>query len=334
LHRLAPTWHRLDRFGALPARAPLALLLAVAFSGRPALAEDPASTERVSVGFGLTKSMFADVNENDAAAAVSVYLKTLGQEFGIDARPYIFAGSAEMAKALQQQEVDILGISATEYFELEKEGLEGPLLLSVANDSVTEEYVLLVRDGGPIEKAEDLRGTSLIVANEIRAALAPMWLEVFLRQRGLGSTSQVFGKVSSSSKPTQVLLPVFFGKADACLVRSGAWDLMAELNPQVKTQLRALAMSPPIIPGFTCFRRGISPALKRRILETSSASHTTPSFKQVMALFKVGKLVERPLSALDGTRELVSAYRALAPRIPAPPQNSQESRRPAEIARP
>jgi hypothetical protein len=175
----------------------------------------------------------------------------------------------------------------------------------------TEEFVLLAREDGAIRKVEDLKGRSLIVSSGIRASLARIWLEVLCWERGLGPADQALATVTPASKATQVVLPVFFGKADACIVTRNGWDVMGELNPQVKKQLRVVAVSQPVVPAMTCFRRGFSETLKERIVETAEGSFTKPAFKQLMSLFKTDSLGRQPISVLESTRELVATYRRL-----------------------
>jgi ABC-type phosphate/phosphonate transport system substrate-binding protein len=311
-----------------PWRTALALCLAAAASAWPAWAQDVAPKGRTVLRFGLSRAMFKEVNENDAAAAVSVYMKALGDEFGINLVPLILEGPAGIADALRRSDVDLLALNADEFLALEQEGLEGPLLVSAVSQHIAEEYVLLVPEDGVVKKVEDLRGRDLIVSTEAQASLARIWLEVLCRQHGLDSPAAL-GKVTTALKPTQVVLPVFFGKSDACIATRGAWELMGELNPQVKRRLRPIAVSPPVVGVLTCFRRGVSPALKQKIVRAIAASHAKPAFQQLMALFKVGKqLVEPPPSVLEGTRELMASYQRLTSdkkrAAPAPADASTE----------
>ena len=95
---------------------------------------------------------------------------------------------------------------------------------------------------------------------------------------------------------------------------------MGELNPQVMNQLRAIAVSPPLVPELTCFRRGLDPVVKQGILTAlgevgapnkGAALPLSTSFQQVMKLFKIDGFVEQPISFLDGTRTLFATYRSI-----------------------
>ena len=115
----------------------------------------------------------------------------------------------------------------------------------------------------------------------------------------------------SAANASQAILPVFFGKADVCIATRNGWTLMGELNPQVKDQLRTLAVSPPVVPGMSCFRRDLADTLKQRLLKAALDSQVNPLFKQVMALFKIDELSRQPVSVLADTRRLVARYHQL-----------------------
>ena len=269
--------------------------------------------EPAVVHFAFSKSMFKDINENDAKAAMRVYAKTMGDAVGIDTLGGLVYpdGTNAIAEMLRLKQIDMISLTTEEFLLLEDQGLAGPFLMSTVNHSFAEEYVLLVREGSPIQCAGDLKGHSLIVLNDLRSALAPIWLEVYCREHGLGPANQVFAKVTSATKVTQTVLPVFFGKADVCIATRNGWEVMGELNPQVKKQLRVVATSPPVVPGLSCFRRDFSESLKERLVKIAEESRDNPTFKQVMALFKTEELSCQNAASLDSTRQLMAAYHRL-----------------------
>jgi hypothetical protein len=178
---------------ALLATAPA--LHVVAGDGSP-------TAQPTQVHFAFSKSLFADVNENDAKAAVKVYAQVLGGEHGVSTGdgPVILAGTNAIAEALQHQQVDLLSVTAEEFIALEGLGLEGPLLVTSVRQSITEEFVLLARADGPIRNVEDLSGRSLIVFDAVRASLARLWLEVLCRERHLGPADQVLARIHARNE--------------------------------------------------------------------------------------------------------------------------------------
>ena len=268
---------------------------------------------RTEIRFVFAKSMFTGVNENDAQAAMKVYAQTIGDQNGIyvSSAPLLVDGTNEIAQAIGVKRGDLFALTAMEFLALEPLGLEGPPLMSRIRKQATEEYVLLSRADGPLRQATDLKGRSLLVCSDVRSGLAPLWLEVLCREHGLGPATAALDRITYSPKPTQVVLPVFFGKADAGLVTRNSWEVMCELNPQLAKQLRIVAVSPPLVPALTVFLRGTPMALKQQVFRAVELSSTKPSYQQMMALFKCDDVCSQPVSILDSTRVLVARYEQL-----------------------
>lgn len=275
--------------------------------------EDAPMAERTEVRFAFSTSMFAGVNENDAQAAIKVYTQNIGDQNGIyvNTAPELLDGTNAIVKALDLKKADLLVLTADEFFTLEHQGLEGPLLLSQIGRTFTEDYLLLTREESTLRRVEDLKGRSLNVPSDSRGGLSRIWLEVLCHEHALGPAAQTLAKITAAAKTTQVVLPVFFGKADACIVTRNGWEVMCELNPQLKKQLRIVAVSPPVVPSLTCFRRGFTEAFRQQVIKAVELSSTKPAFKQLMALFKTDGLGYEPVAALDSTRALVANYHQL-----------------------
>ncbi len=307
MKQMLPCLHLLLAITALSAAdsVPSALAGEVSPAGRKA--------ERFMVHVGFSQSQFAGVNQNDAQAALRVYLQNLSaqSDFTTDEAPQILEGTEAMARALRLSQVEMLSLTAEEFLAVEDSGAVGPLLVTIANQQITEEYLLLVREESPVRKVADLKGRSLSISTDVRASLARVWLEVLCRQHGLGAASEALENIRPGAKPSLVILPVFFRQTDACVATRNAFNVMAELNPQLKRQLRIVAVSPPLVPSMTCFRRGLPESIKQRLLEAALNSYTQPSFQQVMALFKTERLSQQPVSVLASARELMATHRRL-----------------------
>jgi ABC-type phosphate/phosphonate transport system substrate-binding protein len=290
----------------------LVLMLAAATPPRAADATDLAGS-RTEIRFAFSKSMFTDVNEADARAAMKVYVQTIGDQNGIyvSGEPILLDGFDAIEAELERGQADVFALTSEEYLALEHRGLEGPFLLSDIRGRVTEDYLLLARTDGTIHNLEDLKGHRLIISQDLRNNLAPLWLEVECRERGLGPPSRLLAGITTATKPTQAVLPAFFGQSDAAVVTANSWGIMCEMNPQLQRVLRVVISSPPLVPALTCFRRGMSEAMKKQIIGAVELSSTKPAYRQLMALFKSDAVGFQPPSVLDSTRELVATFHRL-----------------------
>jgi len=263
-----------------------ALALGAGLAAGVAAAQAGTTNDAGAIRFAFSKGMLSNVNEEDAKAAMKVYTQTMADEnhVSVNSEPLILDGTNAIAEAMRGNQFDMITLTAEEYLAVDDQGLEDPFLLSEIDGRITEEYVLLARADGPIKTVADLPGGRLILANDTRASLAALWLDVLCRENGLGPAQQVLGRLTWAAKTTQVVLPVFFGKADACVTTRDGWEVMCELNPQVKKQLRILAVSPPVVPVLTCFRKGFGEAFKEQILKAVALSSAQPAYQQMMEL--------------------------------------------------
>lgn len=297
----------------------------MALAGTPRSA--PAQTRPIR--FAFSKVLFLGVNENDARAAIKIYAESIAADAGlrVAGTPTLLTGVDAMAAALGRGEFDLISLSTPEYDALEARGLGGPIMLTRVGKSHAEELVLLTHQRNERRQIADLSGASLLIQEDTRTTLAQTWLDLVCHGAQMPPPDRTFGKVTRTAKPIHAILPVFFGKSDACLVTRSAWETMGELNPQVKTQLRVLAASPPIVPILTCFRRDCPEDLKERVIAVAVSSDSKLAFQQIMALFKTESLMRESVSALDGTRELIRAHRRLGDPAgnPSPPLTTTSS---------
>ncbi len=265
------------------------------------------------IRFAFSKVLFLGVNENDARAAIKIYAEAIAEDSGLvtEGGPALLDGPEAIATALDRGDFDLVSLATPDFFALESRGLVGPILLTRVGSSFTEELVLLVHQRTERREFADLATASLLVQRDTRSVLADPWLELRCREAGLPPPPRAFAKLAYTARPLHAILPVFFGKTDACLVTRSSWDVMGELNPQVKSQLRVVASSPPFVPVLTCFHRHVPDDIKERILHTAVRSAEKPAFQQLMALFKTENLLRQPVSALEDTRRFVAEHRRL-----------------------
>ena len=259
--------------------------------------------------------MFAGVNENDAKASIKALAATVARERGIpaDPNPLLLAGTEAVAAAVGAGTVDAVGMTTDEYWALAHEVSFDRFLMAVKNDDPAEEYVVLVHRESGLKDLADLRGKRLSIYENPRMCLAPVWLEVALAKAGLSAIGDHFGPVTELLKLSKPVLNVFFRQTEACLVTRRGFATMAEMNPQLGSQLVVLAASPPVVPSLFGFRNGFSALLKEKCLREFGVVHTSPAGQQALTIFQVGQVAERPVAALGSVLALLDEFDRLRP---------------------
>jgi phosphonate transport system substrate-binding protein len=257
-----------------------------------------------------------EVNDDDANAAMKVWAESIVQKGVVraDTKVLIFTNLAHLSNTLCRQVVDGVSVSTTEFVAVRQEVASNHLVFSVIGGDIYEEYVLLVRIGSPIVKAKDLKSHSLNVLRQSRTCLAPMWLDEILLESGEGPANEICGRINEETKLTQAVLPVFFGKVDACLATKKGFATMCELNPQLGHELRLVAVSPKLIPSVFIFRNGYPELQQQHILDELTHAHLTATGQQILTVFQTERLEEQPLTVLDGTGKFLTQYRQLVDR--------------------
>lgn len=279
------------------------------------LVADVAAADPSASGFrvGFSATMFTEVNENDAKAAVKAWGQTVAKERNIPTNPdaQIFKNAPEIVAALRDSLVDAVGISIVEFAAVRAEVKCSPVFVTYNSGSPTEQYVLLVHRDNKVASLADLRARSVAIHRSPRTSLAPLWLEVLLSQNKLPPLARLGSKVSLPDRLTKTVLPVFFRQCDACVVTRRSFELMAELNPQVGKQLKVIAYSEDFVPAVFVFREAYSPRFKAELLVGLRELHQSPSGQQVLTIFQSERLSDAPEAGLTRAFQLIAAHAQL-----------------------
>jgi phosphonate transport system substrate-binding protein len=291
-------------------RSALALMLPSALSGADA---------DLPVRLGISESQMAEVNLNDARAAMQVWLVrgTEDLRIAIDRNGKMVYTSQEILEKVRKHELDAVAISILEYRQV-ADLLDASQIICTAGTEELEQYVILVRRNGPIHSLADLRGRQLRMLKSPKMCVAPAWLLTLLDERHLGSPEQFLGAVTTDSKPSQVVLPVFFGKDDACLTLRRTFDTIGELNPQVVKDLSVLAASPGMVVGFFIFRKNFHNVNREKVIRALSELRANPAARQINMLFQFDALDVRGADCLIPALNILDAADAARGRVRAP----------------
>ena len=271
-----------------------------------------AETNQGMFRLAFSRDTFSEVRKNDAMAAIKVWAAIIFKERGIIASPapHIFNSVQEIAKALTTKKIDSISLPSNKYWKLRHLLDQRICIVGKNNGSITEEYILLVHKDSEIQRLEDLRGRSLLFFQNSRMSLASIWLDTVLVQAGLPRTVE-FCRETSSSKLSNTVLPVFFRRADACVVTRSSFNTMCELNPQLKQRLKVLTSSPELVPSVFCFRKDFNDSIRQVILSELTQILQSPSGEQIMTLFQLGAFEAQPTSCLDSALKLLTTHERL-----------------------
>ncbi|HVU34370.1 MAG TPA: PhnD/SsuA/transferrin family substrate-binding protein [Opitutaceae bacterium] len=297
-------------FGRLLRAAAVAAVGGYAFC--PAVA---APVDNDVIRLGLTAAMLPDLNENDARASIKALATATARERGLaaDPEPHVYDGTAAATVGLQRGATNAIGLTTAEYWLIRREiRFDGFLISTLAHDPM-ERYVVLVPAASPAMALTDLQGHDLTMLRGPQMSLARVWLDVELAGGGHPTSVGYFGRITESGRPSRVVLPLFFGQGDACVVNQRALDTLIELNPQVAKKIRVVATSPPFVPSMFALTRTLSPEFRDRALRELGALDNSIVGQQVLTIFRTQHIAPYPETVLDSALELLDRHARLCP---------------------
>jgi ABC-type phosphate/phosphonate transport system substrate-binding protein len=268
--------------------------------------------------YGLSATAISDVNPNDALAARLLFARTIGQAVGYwtEAQAQIFQDPDSIVRATNSDSVDVVAMSTVEFLSLERTMKVDPFVVYSVSGQVDGEYVLLAREN--VRSLADLAGKRIALYNTSTARdLADTWLDVMLMEAGQPESAKFFQRVLVNRKRSQATLALFFGQVDAAIEPLSAYETAAEMNPQVRQQLKVLARSPRLLQGLACVRRSLDADVRRRYLEKAVVMHELAQYRQTFVVLHVNQIIAFEPRFLDQTRALNDRYLALKRRTSA-----------------
>ena len=275
------------------------LPLSAAVSGPPPIDNAP-------LRLGLSDKVVRGVNLNDARAALAVWAVEIGRAAGVTlASQNLVLPSEQLISEIRAGKLDLVGLTVQEYRQVIS-FVDTSRILS--DEFGGESLALVVREGGGITNLAGLRGRSLIYLDSPSSNLAEPWLAVSLWREGLESPAQLLGHITHNAKLAQVVLPVFFGQADACVVTHRGLAMMFELNPQLNTKLHVLTTSPKAPCAFFACRKGYDANSKKSLMDRLVEVRSSPAAKQVLTLFQSPGFAIHDAEYLIAANSILDAY--------------------------
>lgn len=264
--------------------------------------------DEMPLRLSISEEVLKGVNRNDAAAAIGVWADEMARAVSVKVAPgqEWLRPTNDLVAAVRGGEVDAVCVTMAEYRKV------APFLdvTQVLTDTGSE-MLLLVKEGSGIRSLSSLAGKHLILLDGPHTLLAEAWLAVSLAKEGLGTPASLLGRFSRTTKPTQAVLPVFFGQADACIASRKTVQTMAELNPQLSKKLTVLLQAPKMINVFLGCRKTYSARARSILFEKVLRSRESVAGKQVVTLFHAldfvlvdGEALKPSLVLLDAAERL------------------------------
>jgi phosphonate transport system substrate-binding protein len=251
------------------------------------------------IRLAISDSLVADVNLNDARAAMLIWIKRMTSEMNlaVEINPRVFDTAEEILRRVRSGQLDAVALNVIEYRQI-ADVLDPGEIIAEADATGLEQYILLARRNSGIQHLSDLRGRRLCMLKAPKMCVAGAWLTAILAEGHFGPSEQFFGAMTADSKASRVVLPVFFGQTDACLTTKRSFDTMCELNPQVGKELTVIASSPVMEVTFYIFHKNDHGVSRERFAKAYADLPNSVAGRQLATLFQFDRLVVKDIACL------------------------------------
>ncbi|HYP16891.1 MAG TPA: PhnD/SsuA/transferrin family substrate-binding protein [Opitutus sp.] len=293
-----------------------------------AAGEDGLAAATLRIGF--SRAAFTGLNESDTTAAYRAFATALGRKRGyaLSCEFSIFDTVPEAAAAVRARRVQLIVLSAWQLLSTDLLDQTEIAFVPFTGEGVGRRLLLLARNDRLVRGPADLRGGKLLLLRNNAVTLSALWFETLTLQAGLGSPGQLLRKAEFGTKPSALVLSVFFGRADACVVDEQSFAVACELNPQLSRELIAVDRSEPLLDFVICLNRDgwEPPELLDDVRLSMAELHHEPMGRQILTLFRCDRLEPfrseqlEDLAALHARHAqlLAASPNAAAPAAPVP----------------
>ena len=286
----------------------------VAFLGAtPAAAQAPKPEMTYTFRMGYSSETIADAGSDEATVVTGQLVERIARRILGISRPEAlsFRDLDGLKNALREGQLDVVVVTADEYARLAADFDLDPALTAVRKGSDSFNIGVLVRRASGITSLVGLRGLAVLKSKDQSRHIQSVWLETELMKAGLAS-SDFFSSIKESRNPSQAIMSVFFGQADACVVSIPTFEIAAEMNPQLTAKLSIVARSADFSRGIVAFRADYPKVARDRVYDAMLRLHEDAEGQQLMRLFRHDRMAPFRPELLESSRSLMADYARLS----------------------
>jgi ABC-type phosphate/phosphonate transport system substrate-binding protein len=267
------------------------------------------------INVGYITNAISGVDPLDAKIALEILVKKIVKNKSQISRAesMIFQNIEAAVQAINSNRIELLTITTTDYISVRDKINADPAYVKSNNDGeVGSKFVLLCKKNKILgDSLTGLRDKTLVTVKGNNDFVSIMWMDTLLNRQRLPLSRTFFSTIKQVGKNSRPVLQVFFGKADACLVEKEVYEMMIELNPQIKKTMTVLAESPAFLLTITAIRRNADSFAKKNIAAFREKIAEDSEGKQIMMIFQSKKALKFRPEYLVTIENLYNRYQEI-----------------------
>ncbi len=258
---------------------------------------------------GVYMQAIRDIPRKDVEITVRFWVEEIADKAGVTIKPIqLYDDLSDLKRDVVAGKVNyIVGTPMGLVQHFSDEDLAGGFTGAGApNDAL----ILVVRRDAGIKTPRDLAGRRVQLRE--RDELSEIYLNTLLRSSGV-SPSQLEA-VSTQKNANALVLKLFFNQCDAALITRNAFEVAAELNPQIRTHLQVLdAYSfEDYRDNIGLFSSSVSTEDREALIAAALKVENTPRGRQLLEIYRTDRLILSHASDLRSYRALLATHNKLA----------------------
>ena len=261
-----------------------------------------------SYKFAYSENVFQIDDVTDAKAISGVLSEHLMKSYDNDASGKSVVENVLLnLDRLLEEEVDLFAMLGSEYLMLKDRNALVPAFSIEVDSGVGFEYVIIVNKKSNIKSINDIKGKRVGISANHKISPTYIWFESLFRPDERRDFKANFSELKLNRNSKQLLFSTFFGNLDVCVTSIDRFELMNELNPQVKEQLQVFTSSPRLLTGLLCFNKNIIGTPKEEKLRIMlNEIHKSKYGKQLLELFSIGRLIPFSEEHIESLKKLMN----------------------------
>ncbi len=263
-------------------------------------------TEKKIFQYAVSDQVLFGININDAKLALGTLLKKYVEHESIEyeVKVKLYDDLDKLAEDYQKYKFDIVSVLATEYFYLKQKINIEPFLATVRSETSSSRFLLITNDNDQLNNIDTFQGKDIeFYSNQkLDYSVTYKLLEEFTQEKFEKPADEIFSRMVPFNNPHNSLLKVFFDEVDFCLIEDSQYELITELNPQLKSELKIVYSTDKIIPAIACKTEFTQD--EKFFSDKATNMHKTIYGKQLMGIYKVNKVYSITEKDIESVKRL------------------------------
>ena len=259
--------------------------------------------------FGRMSKVLFDANVTDTTIATDMIIRNVFGLMDMRSNIVVYDKKNKLIEDLSKNRLDAVFINSIDFLDMQHLVDMDHLYSLIYGKSTEQSIFLLVRNSDNINAINELRDKSLSIPKG--HFLGRKFLEVVLMENSLPITESFFSSVIETPDTNTAIVDLYFSKTDAALVSDIAFELAAELNPQISKSLSPIVKSEKLVPQIIAINKNVPDSILKKVDAFLIKSHENKRIKHLLSMFRAKKFVKLNQTHINTNQRLINRHSQL-----------------------